>query len=114
MQEGERKLPADVTKTLGPHLCRALDHPTRRRILRILERGPKPQTLTELSDVIPTANISSISYHALVLEECGCVTVTAAFPRHTNAERCYVSNIRDDRRVTEALQATRHLDALED
>ncbi|HUC07865.1 MAG TPA: winged helix-turn-helix domain-containing protein [Solirubrobacterales bacterium] len=108
--QGERKLPAGVAALLAPHLCRALDHQTRRQIIRALNHSERPQTPKDLAEAIPGAGLSRIGYHTLVLEECGCVTVTAAPSPVGGLRRAYLSNVTDNRLVTSALQATRHLD----
>jgi DNA-binding transcriptional ArsR family regulator len=106
----ERKLPAEVALLLAPNLRRALDHQTRRQILRILNRNGGPQTPNDLTDAIPGASLSLIGYHSLVLEESGCVSVTVA-PSHAGGlRRAFVSNVTDDRLVTGALRATRRID----
>lgn len=110
VQGEERKLPAEVAALLAPHLCRALDHQTRRQILRVLGRSSTPQTPTDLADAIPGSGLSMIGYHALVLEECGCVSVTVAPSLSGSLKRAFVSNVTDNRLVTSALQATRRLD----
>jgi DNA-binding transcriptional ArsR family regulator len=110
VQGEDRKLPAEVAVLLAPHLCRALDHQTRRQILRVLNRGSEPQTPQDLAEAIPGAGISIIGYHTLVLEECGCVTVTVRPSRAGELKRAYVSNVTDNRLVRNALEATRHLD----
>ena len=110
MQGTELKLPAEVAVLLAPHLRRALDHQTRRQILRVLDRGAAPQTPKELAAAIPGTSVTAIGYHTLVLEECGCLSVTVA-PSPTGAlRRALLSNVSDDRFVASALQATRHLD----
>jgi DNA-binding transcriptional ArsR family regulator len=110
VQGEERKLPTEVAVLLAPHLCRALDHQTRRQILRVLIRSGAPQTPKDLVDAIPGANLSTIGYHTLVLEECACVSVTVASSSASGLKRAYASNVNDDRLVASALQATRQLD----
>jgi DNA-binding transcriptional ArsR family regulator len=110
VREDRQKLPADVARTLAPHLRRALDHPTRRRILRALNENGHAQTLETLSDVAPSASVSAIRYHALVLEECGSISVSMALFRPGGPGPHYASNVADNRVVMEALRATRQLD----
>jgi DNA-binding transcriptional ArsR family regulator len=112
VQGDERKLPADVAQLLAPHLHRALDHPTRRQILRALNRHGKAQTLADLAVAIPGAIVSTVGYHALVLEECGCISVTVVPSPPDGLKRAYSSNVIDDRVVSGALRATRRLDDL--
>lgn len=110
MQGDERGLPDDVALLLAPQLRRALDHPTRRRILRALNRAGDAQTISDLAEAIPGAWVSTIGYHTLVLEECGCVSVAVGLSVSGTPGRTYASNIADNREVIGALQVTRHLD----
>ena len=110
MQEDQPKLPAEVATTLAPNLRRALDHPTRRRILRALNVSSGAQTLEALCDVAPQASVSAIRYHAFVLEECGSVSVVVGRPHHGSPGYRYASNVADDGTVVEALRATQQLD----
>ncbi len=110
VQGEERRLPTEVAVLLAPHLCRALDHQIRRQILRVLNRSREPQTPKDLTEAIPGAGLSMIGYHTLVLEECGCVSVTVAPSATGGLGRAYLSNVTDDRPVTSALQATRGID----
>lgn len=91
-------------------MCRALDHQTRRQILRVLNRGGEPQTPKDLADAIPGTGLSMIGYHTLVLEECGCVSVTVAPSLAGGLKRAYLSNVTDNRLVASALEMTRQLD----
>lgn len=111
MVQGEdRKLPEEIAVLLAPHLRRALDHQTRRQILRVLNRSREPQTSKDLTEAIPGASFSTIGYHTLVLEECGTLSVKVAPSTAGGLRRAYVSNVSDDRLVTSALQATRGID----
>jgi Fe2+ or Zn2+ uptake regulation protein len=51
----------------------ALDHPLRRQILRTLIASDKPLTPSEIVATVPGASVSTISYHARVLESSGVV-----------------------------------------
>lgn len=110
VQGEESKLPAEVAVLLAPHLRRALDHQKRRQILRALNRHSEAQTPKDLAEAIPGAGVSIIGYHSLVLEECGCISVTVAPSLAGGLRRAYLSNVTDNRLVTGALQATRQLD----
>jgi DNA-binding transcriptional ArsR family regulator len=111
-QKEVRKLPPEVVDGLAPHQQRALDHPIRRQILRVLSRTSNPQTLVDLCEGIPETSISTIGYHLLVLEECGFVSVSGVLTGPGDAERHFASNIADNRVVMLALQETQELDEL--
>jgi DNA-binding transcriptional ArsR family regulator len=111
VQEQGRKLPAEVAVLLAPHLHRALDHQTRRQIIRVLNNNSgEALTPRDLADAIPGAGLSMIGYHTLVLEECGCVSVAVTPSLAGGLKRAYLSNVTDNRLVTSALEATRQLD----
>lgn len=108
----EPHLPAELAETLAPHLTRALENSTRRRILRALNGEHESRTLVELATLVPGINISTIGYHVLILEECGTVSVTvsrleAESGRESNH---YASNIGEDQMVREVLSRTRQDD----
>lgn len=112
-QKEVRKLPPEVIEGLAPHQQRALDHPIRRQILRVLSRDAAPQTLSEICEGIPETSISTIGYHLLVLEECAFVSVSGVLTGPGDAERHFASNVADNRVVMAALQETQRLDELD-
>jgi DNA-binding transcriptional ArsR family regulator len=113
-QKEVRKLPPEVVEGLAPHQQRALEHPIRRRILRVLTHDSSPQTLIDLGEGIPDTSVSTIGYHLLVLEECAFVSVSGVLTGPGDAERHFASNIADNRVVIQALQETQRLDELDD
>ncbi len=112
VQGDERKLPAEFAQLLAPRLVRALDHPARRKILRVLDRGAEGLTLRELTAAIPSASVSVIGYHVQVLVKCGCVSAGATAPDPRGALQEFRSSVGEDRLVVGALRATQDLDAL--
>lgn len=112
-QKEVRKLPPEVVEGLAPHQQRALDHPIRRQILRVLGRSATPQTLVAICEGIPDTSISTIGYHLLVLEECAFVSVSGVLTGPGDAERHFASNVADNRVVILALRETQELDALD-
>ncbi len=107
-QGSEPELPTELTDTLAPHMQRALKHPMRRRILRSLNGDGRARTLEELALLNPGTSVSTISYHVLVLESCGGITVRTS-PPDEGGNR-FTSNVGDDGVVTEFLRATRTAD----
>jgi DNA-binding transcriptional ArsR family regulator len=107
----ERSLRAEVAADLAPHLKDALDHPTRRGILRVLNAQAESQTIRNLSDAIPNASISTISYHILTLEKAACISPAGKIIRSRNSFRTYISNVADNSAVLNALRATQQEDS---
>lgn len=110
-QGPEPELPTELAETLAPHLQRALKHPMRRRILRSLNGDGEARTLEELALLNAGTSVSRISYHVLVLESCGGITVRTS-PPDEGGNR-FASNVADDSVVTEFLRATRATDETE-
>jgi DNA-binding transcriptional ArsR family regulator len=110
-QGPDPELPTELTETLAPHMQRALKHPMRRRILRALNGDGRPRTLEDLAVANPGTSVSTISYHVLVLESCGGLSVRTAAPE--DGGNLYTSNVADDAAVTEFLRATRSGDEAE-
>ncbi|HVO54426.1 MAG TPA: helix-turn-helix domain-containing protein [Solirubrobacterales bacterium] len=110
-QAPEPELPTELTETLAPHLQRALRHPMRRRILRALNGDGEARNLEELALLNPGTSVSTISYHVLVLESCGGISVMTAAPE--DGGNRFASNIADDGGVTEFLRLTRENDEIE-
>lgn len=106
----QKKLPRGLAGGLSRAQRRALDHPVRREILRALDRE-SPATLVRLVELVPGRSVSTISYHALVLEECGCISVQLAVagPSCRHLE----SSVAGDAGIRSALDATRSLDGLD-
>ena len=111
-QGSEPELPTELTEGLAPHMQRALRHPMRRRILRALNGDGRPRTLEDLAEASPGTSVSTISYHVLVLESCGGLSVRTAAPE--DGGNVYSSNVADDTAVTEFLRATRAADETEE
>jgi DNA-binding transcriptional ArsR family regulator len=61
---------------LTPEHRRALIHRTRRRILRAFREDPTPKTPRSLLSAFPGITLQTLTYHVLVLEECGSLTVS--------------------------------------
>lgn len=110
MPEDEQSLPAEISNTLAPRLRNALSNVTRRRILRALNATVEAQTLADLFDVVPAANISTLSYHLHVLENDGCVAEVSEIVRSDGIVRTYVSNVTADLAVMVVLDTTRRGD----
>jgi hypothetical protein len=71
-----RPLPVQLAKALKPEMQRPLMHGVRRRILRTFNQDPTPRTTKDLQKTFPNLSFSSVNYHVLVLDECGCLAVS--------------------------------------
>lgn len=84
----------------------ALNHPVRRQILRTLIGSGRPLAAAEIVAAgLPNASLSTVSYHALVLEGTGGVIRTAGPtpPRYT-------TDLSSDPEIVALLEATRSAD----
>lgn len=113
MEDWERTLPPAVAAALAPHQRRAVGNRTRRQILRQLSGSASPKTPSDLALAIPGASISVISYHVLVLEECGCVSLSIALADEVGQGQGVSSAEADSGPLREALDATPKLDGLD-
>jgi DNA-binding transcriptional ArsR family regulator len=77
-------------KPTPEELLRALQHPTRRRILRAM--GEETLSPCELSDSLE-APLSNVSYHVRVLADCGAVSLTATKPVRGSMQHFYRLNV---------------------
>jgi DNA-binding transcriptional ArsR family regulator len=111
--ESPRRLPEELVGGLAPNARYALNHPTRRGILRELHRDSTvPRTPDELLPLFPGASRSTIAYHGSILEECGGVRITAAPAERGASARSFVSVVAADPEYHRVLVATEQLDTL--
>jgi hypothetical protein len=72
--EREQRLTLDQTTLLGPKMAHALQHSTRRQILRALQRhGVATSPIEVLKESAPQVPLSHIVYHMRELEKAGLV-----------------------------------------
>lgn len=95
---------------LKPEQRRALMHRIRRRILRELRGDPTPRTTRDLLATFPGVTLQTITYHVLVLEECGGLMVSHIKQAGGSYARFFGSSIGCDPVVLTVLQATERLD----
>jgi DNA-binding transcriptional ArsR family regulator len=105
-------LPASLLDKLPPEKRRALIHGTRRGILRALQQDPAPRATRDLLSVFPGVTLQTISYHVLVLEECGSLTVSRIEQSPGSFARFFCSNIDCDPEILTVLRETEQLDAV--
>jgi len=107
--ETNRPLPAQLAQNLEPKTRHALMHATRRRILRVLDDA-SPRTTQDLMAAFPGVSLRTITYHALVLGQCGSVSASPLKPVHGNCARSFVSNVAANAQYVAILGATEQLD----
>jgi DNA-binding transcriptional ArsR family regulator len=93
--------------THSADLENALGHPTRREILRVLIYSERAKTVRELAELVPTVNISSLSYHLLVLEKEACVSRSGEPAPGDGRSPSYVATIAENQFVLDILNGTR-------
>lgn len=68
---------------------KALRHPLRNRLLRLLVESGKPTSPKELAAAVDKP-LSNVSYHVRVLADCKAVTLRRTAPRRGSTEHFYV------------------------
>jgi DNA-binding transcriptional ArsR family regulator len=105
-----RPLPTQLARSLGPRAQRALMHGTRRGILRILNQDPTPRTTQDLMSTSSGVSLSTVTYHVLVLSDCGSLRVSSVKQAGGTFTRSFVSNVVDDAQIVAVLKATEQMD----
>jgi DNA-binding transcriptional ArsR family regulator len=83
----------------------ALNHPVRRQILRTLIASGRPLAAAEIvSAGLPNASLSTVAYHALVLEGSGGVSADGDAPPH------YTTDLSANPEIVALLESTRRAD----
>ncbi|HEV2856994.1 MAG TPA: winged helix-turn-helix domain-containing protein [Solirubrobacterales bacterium] len=104
------RLSAGLAATLEPSLHHALDHPFRREVLRILNRGPHPHSISELQAELPPFQRGQLSYHLRILREAGLVAAESNGSDPAGDHARYASALADDGRIRAVLRATERWD----
>ncbi|HWO82464.1 MAG TPA: helix-turn-helix domain-containing protein, partial [Solirubrobacterales bacterium] len=104
------RLAADLVATLEPQFQDALNHPTRRDILRVLQGAGQPRSITDIVGSLPQLTRGEISYHAQVLEDSGCVEVDGSRRCPGGEERLLRSAVGDSGQALLVLGATERSD----
>lgn len=99
-------------RTRVPSLENALEHPTRREILRVLIASDKAKTVRDLAELVPTVSISSLSYHLLVLDREGCLSRTGEIGLDDGRLPAYAPTVAENQFVLDILNGTRGEDLL--
>jgi DNA-binding transcriptional ArsR family regulator len=88
---------------------KAIDHPLRRRILRILTEEDKPLSPNEVRRRL-NLPLGAVSYQTRVLRKLGAVKLAASRQVRGAVERFHVSMIADDQPIVTLLAETRAFD----
>jgi len=104
-----RLLARDLIAALDPRLRDALNHPTRREILRLLHAGGA-RSVGELAADLSPLSRGEIAYHAQVLESSECVAADGSRPGPGGEERLLRSAVADSEQAQLVLRATRRPD----
>lgn len=102
------RLADELAARLEPRLQDALNHRTRREILRFLHAEERPGGVTEFLVSLPSLRREEITYHARVLEKSGCIEVegNGVAP----GERLFRSNLQANDKALLVLRATEDSD----
>lgn len=104
------RLADELAATLEPRLQDALNHPTRREILRVLHASDRPCGVTEILGRLSPLTRGEVSYHLRVLREAGSVFDDGTRPAPGGREILYRSAVRGEAGVIAALWVTEQLD----
>jgi hypothetical protein len=104
------RLAAEMLAVLEPELQDALNHPTRREILRALHDERRSRSVTEMLDDLAPLRRGEVAYHALVLRDSECVGVVGNRTASGTQEQVLASLVAGSDEVQLVLRATRHLD----
>lgn len=110
MPADEQHACGDDAKRRKPDPEHAIDHRVRREILRELLGAPEPMTVKELAELVPTANVSSLGYHVLVLEREACIRRAGEITLSNGVLPTYAATIADNLFVMGMLEASRQAD----
>jgi hypothetical protein len=104
------RLPGDLLATLEPEFQDALNHPTRREILRALHEESRSRSVTEILGELAPLRRGEVAYHAQVLKDSECVGVVGNRPAPGGQEQVLASLVAGSEQVLLVLRVTRHLD----
>lgn len=107
--EADGGLAGDLLAALDSKLQDALNHPTRREILRVLHAGGA-RSVGELVAELSPASRGEVSYHLQALEDSECVVADGSRSAPGGEERLLRSTLADSEQAQLVLRATRRLD----
>jgi hypothetical protein len=104
------RLGADLLATLEPGLQDALNHPTRRDILRVIHEDGRPCSVSAIVADLAPLKRGEVAYHAQVLKDSECVVVAGSRPAPGGPEQTLASFVAASEQVLAVLRSTRHAD----
>lgn len=104
------RLADELAAILEPKLQDALNHPTRREILRVLHASEQPASVAGILGKLPPLKRSEVSYHLQVLQNCGAVVGDGTRTALGSRDTLYRSAVADNLKVRAALRATERQD----
>lgn len=104
------RLADELAATLEPKLQDALNHPTRREILRVLHASERPCSVSAMLGKLSPLSRGEVRYHLHVLMDCEAVLRDGTRPALGGGEGLYSSELADDRKVRAVLRATERQD----
>ncbi|MDX6636277.1 MAG: Helix-turn-helix domain [Solirubrobacterales bacterium] len=104
------RLAADLLATLEVGLQDALNHPTRRDILRALHEDRRSRSVSEILGDLAPLRRGEVAYHAQVLKDSECVGVESSRPAPWGREQVLASLVTASDQVQLILRVTRHTD----
>lgn len=105
MKASPGKQTHDLEREMTPALIYALNHSTRRQIMRMLDAEDLEMSPSEMADSI-RAGLSALSFHAKVLLELGITRCTRTRQVRGVYESFYVSNVAGNELVAAILART--------
>lgn len=100
------RLPDELVERLEPKLQGALNHPTRREILRILHGAGRPCSTVAILSKLPSLRRGEVNYHVQVLQDAGAVFVEGTRPAFGGRDVLYQSALEEDSKACAVLRAT--------
>ena len=104
------RLGPDLLASLEIGLQDALNHPTRRDILRVLSEERRSRSVSEIVAGLAPLRRSEVAYHAQVLKDSECVRVEGSRPAPGGHEQVLASRVTGSDEVQLILRVTRHSD----
>lgn len=102
----EGRLDDELAAALEPELQDALNHPTRRDVLRVLHGSGRPCGATALLGRLAPLRRAEIDYHLKVLQDGGVVFVDGTLPAPAGREWLYRSAVVASPQARATLRAT--------
>jgi DNA-binding transcriptional ArsR family regulator len=104
------RLATDLAATLEPRFQDALNHPTRREILRVLQASRAPRGIEQIHRALPPLTRRELAYHVQVLRDSDCIAIEESWPPSAGSERLFRAEIGASSQALLVLRATENSD----